>query len=294
MGDRVFDAVNTALWILIALVIIYPLWLILADSVSNPEDVLAGRVTLLPIGFSLSGYAGIFKSAQLMRSYLNSIIYTISGAALSVFVTMMGAYALSRKFPGKPTVNFFIVFTMFFSGGLVPSFLINRAIGLYDNPLAMVVLGALSVWNLMIARTYISNSIPGELYDAASIDGSDHFTYFFRVVLPLSGTIIGVLAVYCGVARWNDYFTAMVYIRDRRLLPLQTVLRDIVATLQSSAASLIEDADKMDGLDVQAATRKAEVAKYCAIVVSTAPAVVLYMGMQKFFVKGVMIGSLKG
>jgi putative aldouronate transport system permease protein len=293
-GDRVFDIFNSVFWVVVVGIVIYPLWLVLIDSVSNPGDVYAGRVVIWPIGFSLEGYKAILASKQLLRSYLNSIIYTLSGTVFSVFLTMMGAYALSHPFPGKGAVNFFIIFTMFFSGGLIPSFIINRALGLYNNPLAMIVLGAVSVWNLMIARTYIQTNIPGELYDAAAIDGASHFKYFFRFVLPLSGVIMAVLSVYAGVARWNDYFTALVYIRDRNLLPLQTVLREALASLTSSAASLIEDSLKIDGIDVQAATRKAEEAKYCSIVVSTVPAVLLYVFMQKFFVKGVMIGSLKG
>jgi putative aldouronate transport system permease protein len=183
---------------------------------------------------------------------------------------------------------------MFFSGGLIPSFLVNRSLGLYNNPLSMILMGAVSVWNLMIARTYITTNITGELYDAAVIDGASHFSFFFKVVLPLSGTIVAVLGIYCAVGKWNDYFTALVYIRDRQWLPLQTILREIVASLSSTAASLIEDADKMDAMDVVAATKKAELAKYCSIVVSTVPVVALYIFMQKYFVKGVMVGSLKG
>jgi putative aldouronate transport system permease protein len=293
-GDRVFDACNLAWWIFVLFVMIYPLWLIIADSFSDPDAVLAGRVVLLPQGFTLTGYAGIFQSSQLIRAYLNSILYTVCGTFLSVMVTMMGAYGLSRNFAGKRAVNFMVIFTMFFSGGLIPSYLVNRSLGLYNNPAVMVVLGVVSVWNLMITRTYITSNIPNELYDAAIMDGAGHFTFFFRVVLPLSGTIIAVLCVYCAVARWNDYFTALVYISSRKLLPLQTILRDIVASLNSSAASLIEDADKMDAMDVVSATKKAELAKYCSIVVSTVPAVVLYACMQKYFVKGVMVGSLKG
>jgi putative aldouronate transport system permease protein len=272
----------------------YPLWLVIIASVSDPDAVLAGKVTFWPVGFSLSGYVGIFQSDQLLRSYFNSIVYTVTGTFVSVFVTMMGAYALSRNFAGKGAVNFFIIFTMFFNGGLIPSYLINKSLGLNNNPLVMIVLGVVSVWNLMIARTYINTNVPGELYDAAVTDGANHFVFFFKVVLPLSGTIMAVLCVYCGVARWNDYFTALVYIRDRKLLPLQTILREIVASLNSTAASMIEDADKMDTINVAAIKRQAEVAKYCSIVVSTAPAVMLYMFMQKYFVKGVLIGSLKG
>ena len=294
-GDRVFDIINLIFWILILLIVLYPLWLVLIDSVSDPSAVIAGQVYIWPVGFSLQGYETIFKNAQLMRSYGNSIVYTLCGTSLSVIITMMAAYVLSQRFSGKRVVNFMIVFTMFFSGGLIPSFLINRALGLYDTPLAMVVLGTVSVWNLMIARTYITSSIPRELYEASEMDGASHFTYFFRIVMPLSGSIIAVLCVYFGVTRWNDYFTALVYIRTRSLLPLQTVLREIIATMnQNAATALVSSADEMNTYDLVERVRQAEVAKYCSIVVSTVPAVVLYICMQKYFVKGVMIGSIKG
>lgn len=294
-GDKAFDTLNFIFWILVLLLILYPLWLVLIDSVSDPEAVINGKVLIWPIRFSLEGYTAIIKNQTLMRAYLNSIIYTLSGTALSVMMTMMGAYSLSKPFKGKPFVNFLIVFTMFFSGGLIPSFLINLKLGLVNNPLSMVILGTISVWNLMIARTYITASIPRELYEATMIDGASHFAFFFRIVLPLSGSIIGVLCVYFGVGRWNDYFTALVYIRDRNLLPLQTILREILATLnQSAGMSNIITADEMEAYDLVDRLKKVEVAKYCTIVVSTVPAVMLYVFMQKYFVKGVMIGSIKG
>jgi putative aldouronate transport system permease protein len=170
-----------------------------------------------------------------------------------------------------------------------------RDLGLYNTRAVMILMNLMSVWNLMVARTYIATSIPNELYEAAVMDGANHFTYFLKCVLPLSGTIIAVLSVYYGVARWNDYFTGLIMLRDRKLLPLQTVLREILATLSNTGKSeefFAAYADNLGGL--QEALRKAEVAKYCCIVVSTVPAVLLYIFMQKYFVKGVMIGSLKG
>lgn len=237
----------------------------------------------------------MFEHQELLRSYLNSIFYTLAGTALSVVVTLMAAYSLTRKFSGKAFVNMYFVFTMFFTGGLIPQFLMNRSLGLYDTVLLMIIINCVSVWNLMVARTYISTNIPDDLYEAAMIDGADHITYFVKVVLPLSGMIVAVLCVYYGVSRWNDYFTALVYIRDRAKLPLQTVLREILATLTTSTSSdsfFSAYADNIQGMTE--AIRKAEVAKYCCIVVSTGPAVLLYVFMQKYFVKGVMIGSLKG
>ena len=293
--DRIFNAVNLAFWILVLFIVLYPLWLILIASVSDPDAVLQAKVLVLPVDFSLMGYEAVFQYKELWGSYLNSIIYTVVGSGLSVVVTLAAAYSLSRKFAGKKLVNLAITFTMFFSGGLIPIFLNIRDLGLYNTRAVMILMNLVSVWNLMVARTYIQTSIPNDLYEAAVIDGADHFTYFFRCVLPLSGTIVAVLAVYYGVARWNDYFTGLVMLRDRDLYPLQLVLREILASLTSTGSSdtfFAAYADNLGGL--QEALRKAEVAKYCCIVVSTVPAILLYVFMQKYFVKGVMIGSLKG
>ncbi|HEY8421052.1 MAG TPA: carbohydrate ABC transporter permease [Thermoclostridium sp.] len=295
VGDTVFDVFNTIFWIIVLIVVIYPLWFIIIASVSDPDAVIAGEVLLWPKDFSLIGYEAVFGHKELLHSYLNSIYYTLTGTALSVIVTMMAAYALSRKFAGRKFINFLFVFTMFFSGGLIPQFLMNKRLGLYDTALLMIIINCVSVWNLMVARTYIIMNIPDELYEAAIIDGAGHFKYFIHAVLPLSGTIIAVLSVYYGVARWNDYFTALVYIRDRSKLPLQTILREAVAMLTTSTSTdAFFSAYEGDVKGMTEAIRKALVAKYCSIVISTAPAVVLYMFMQNYFVKGVMLGSLKG
>ena len=293
--DRVFNVINIIFWIIVLFIVLYPLWLILIASVSDPDAVLQAKVLVLPVDFSLMGYEAVFQYKELWGSYLNSIIYTVVGSGLSVVVTLAAAYSLSRKFAGKKLVNLVITFTMFFSGGLIPIFLNIRDLGLYNTRAVMILMNLVSVWNLMVARTYIQTSIPNDLYEAAVIDGADHFTYFFRCVLPLSGTIVAVLAVYYGVARWNDYFTGLVMLRDRDLYPLQLVLREILASLTSTGSSdtfFAAYADNLGGL--QEALRKAEVAKYCCIVVSTVPAILLYVFMQKYFVKCVMIGSLKG
>ena len=293
--DRVFNAVNLVFWIIVLLIVLYPLWLILIASVSDPEAVLQARVLLWPVDFSLMGYEAVFQYSELWGSYINSIFYTVVGSALSVIVSLAAAYALSRRFAGKKLVNLAITFTMFFSGGLIPIFLNVVNLGLYNTRAVMILMNLVSVWNLMVARTYIQTSIPNELYEAAVMDGANHFTYFFRCVLPLSGTIVAVLSVYYGMARWNDYFTGLVMLRDRSLYPLQLVLREILASLTSTGSSdtfFAAYADNLGGL--QEALRKAEVAKYCCIVVSTVPAILLYVFMQKYFVKGVMIGSLKG
>jgi len=294
-ADQVFNIANLLFWLVVLFVILYPLWLILIASVSDPDAVLAGEVIWWPKGFSWMGYEAVFQYDELWSSYANSVFYTIAGSALSVVITLAAAYSLSHKFAGKKFINLAITFTMFFSGGLIPLFLNVRDLGLYNTRAIMILMNLVSVWNLMVARTYIQTSIPYELYEAAVMDGSNHFTYFIKCVLPLSGTIVAVLCVYYGVARWNDYFTGLVFLRNREYYPLQTILKEILATLSVSADSdsfFAAYADNLGGL--QEAMRKAEVAKYCCIVVSTVPAVILYIFMQKYFVKGVMIGSLKG
>lgn len=294
-SDRAFNAINLIFWLVVLTIVLYPLYLILIASVSDPDAVLAGKVLLWPVDFSLMGYEAVFQYSELWNSYANAVYYTVLGSAISVVVTLMAAYALTRKFMGKRLINLLFVFTMFFSGGLIPIFLNVRDLGLYNTRAVMILLNLVSVWNLMVARTYISSSIPNELYEAAVMDGANHFTYFIKCVLPLSGTIVAVLCVYYGVARWNDYFTGLIMLRDRSKMPLQTILREILACLSNTGASeqfFAAYADNLGGL--QEALRKAEVAKYCCIVVSTVPAVLLYVFMQKYFVKGVMIGSLKG
>lgn len=294
-SNQIFRIVNVIFWIVIMFVIIYPLYLVVIASISDPDAIIRGEVVWHPVGISLRGYQAVFKYKEMIRSYGNSIVYTFASVVISIMITLLGAYVLSRpKFKGKAIFNLFFVFTMFFGGGLIPTFLVMRDIGLYNSPWVIILMGSVSVWNLMVARTFIQTSIPHELYEASMIDGATHFDYFGRVVLPLSKTIIAVLAVYYGVAKWNDYFTGLVYLRDRDLYPLQTVLREILATLQvdKSADYMISMAD--DAASLAEATKVAQVAKYCIIVVATGPVVILYGFMQKYFEKGVMIGSLKG
>ena len=291
--DRVFNAVIAILVALVLLMTLYPLYLVLICSVSDARLVTTGRGTLYPKGFTLTGYNAVFQNKEIWRSYMNSIIYTVTGTVLSLMVTMGAAFTLSRKFPGKRLISFLFAFTMFFNGGMIPTFLTMRDIGLYNNPWICVLMGCVSVWNVMLARTYITSTIPEALYEAANLDGASQIQYFFQIVIPLSGTIIGVLAVYYGVAKWNDYWTGLIYINKRELLPLQTILKEILASLESSRELLMSMVSDTAESDAELLNR-AQIAKYCIIVVSTLPAVILYLCMQKFFVKGVMIGSIKG
>jgi len=194
---------------------------------------------------------------------------------------------------GKKFVNLYFVVTMFINGGLIPSFLNIRSLGLYDTRAILIILGCVSVWDMMLARTYIKTSIPEELYEAAVLDGANHFQYFFQVVLPLSKTIVAVLSVYAAVSKWNEYWNGLIYIKDRAKLPLQNILREILATMNNSTSAFeMEDVAALE--DLAYAMRIAAVSKYCIIIVSTVPAVLLYIFLQKYFEKGVMIGSLKG
>ena len=295
LSNRIFGIVNTIFWVIVMFLILYPLYLVLIASVSDPDAIVRGEVIWHPVDVSLMGYKAIFKYSELIRAYGNSLVYTFISVILSIVITLCAAYTLSRpKFKGKALLNLYFVFTMFFNGGLIPTFLTLKDIKLYNTPFVIILMGCVSVWNLMVARTFIQTSIPHELYEAAMLDGATHFQYFIQVVVPLSKTIIAVLAVYYGVAKWNDYFTGLVYLRDRSLYPLQTVLREVLATLQvdKSGDYMISMADS--AASMAEATRIANVAKYCIIVVATGPVVILYAVMQKYFEKGVMIGSLKG
>lgn len=295
MSNRIFYIFNTIFWIIIMFIILYPLYLVCIASVSDPDAIVRGEVIWHPVDFSLMGYEAVLGYKELWHSYGNSLVYTAVSIVISIVVTLLAAYALSRpKFPGKAFINMFFVVTMFFNGGLIPTFLVMRDLHLYNTPWVMILMGCVSVWNLMVARTYIQTNIPEELYEAATLDGASHVQFFGRVVFPLSKTIIAVLAVYYGVSKWNDYFTGLVYLKDRKLLPLQTVLREILATLQVDKSgdymmNMMDSAESM-----AEAMRIANVSKYCIIIVATVPVVILYAFMQKYFEKGVMIGSLKG
>lgn len=294
-SNKVFHILNTVFWIAFMFIIIYPLYLVCIASVSDPDAIVAGQVIWHPVDFSLIGYKAVLEYTEFWSSYRNSLIYTFVGITLSITITLSAAYAMSRPtFPGKTFINVIFLITMFFNGGLIPTFLVMKDLHLYNTPWILILMGCVNVWNLMVARTYIQNTIPEELYEASALDGASHFQYFFNVVLPLSKTIIAVLAVYYGVAKWNDYFTGLVYIKDRALLPLQTVLREILATLQVDMTGDFMTSMSDNAASIAEATRIANVSKYCIIVLATGPVVILYGFMQKYFEKGVMIGSLKG
>lgn len=295
MSNRLFYLFNGIFWAIMLFVTIYPLYLVVIASFSSYDAIVRGEVFLWPVDFSLIGYEAVFKNTELWRCYGNSLFYVAGTIVIGIILTLMAAYALSRKtMPGRSVINMYFVITMFFSGGLIPQYLLMRNIGLHDTRLLMILTGCVTTWNLMVARTFIQTSIPDELYEAAVLDGATHFQFFTKVVVPLSRTIMAVLAVYYGVAKWNNYFTGMVYIRDRNKLPLQTLLKEILATLQVELTDEVLLAMEGNIESMMDAVRIANISKYCIIVVATGPVVLLYIFLQKYFEKGVMIGSLKG
>ncbi len=288
-SDSAFDIANFIILGLISFLVVYPLYFIVIASFSEPDAINTGKVFLFPVGFNTSGYQKIFADTSIWRAYRNTILYTSVGTTINIILTMMFAYPLSRKeFFARKGLTFFMMFTMYFSGGLVPTYLLMRTLGLYNTPYVMVLLPALNVFNVIIAKTNIKNTIPEELYEAASIDGCSHFTFFFKVVFPLSQTIIAVLILYYGVAHWNEFMNGLIYLRDEALYPLQLVLRGILVQNQASA-DMIGDMESM--LEQQ---RAAELIKYGLIIVSTIPVLMVYPFLQKYFAKGVMMGSVKG
>ncbi|MFS0726592.1 carbohydrate ABC transporter permease [Paenibacillus sp. 1P07SE] len=274
---------------LLLLVVLYPLVFILSASFSSTEAVIAGKVWLWPVEPNLEGYKAAFKSNQIATGFLNSLIYTVAGTFVNVIITLLAAYPMSRRdLYGKNLLMFVFVFTMMFNGGLIPNYLLVKDLGMLDTRWALILPGALSIWNMIIARTYFQQTIPKELLEAAQMDGCNDFKFLGKVVLPLSGPIIAVIALFYAVGHWNQFFLALIYLRDQALLPLQIILRNIL--IQNS----IQDAMLADAESAAHLAGLRELLKYSTIVIATAPILIVYPFVQRFFVKGMMIGSLKG
>ncbi len=286
--DKAFDIFLYATLGLLALSYIYILIYVVSASFSDPNAVYSGRVVLWPVDVTLQGYKRVFQEKMVLFGYRNSMFYMVSGTVLSTSVTLMGASALSRRdLPGRGIITALLVFTMFFSGGIVPLYLIVRKLNLVDSMWALILPGAVSMSNVIIARTFYANSIPTGLLDAAKIDGCNNVSFFFRIALPLSKAIIAVIALYYAVGLWNDYFNAMIYLKTREKYPLQLFLREILISSQQSAAMT------GDVLEQELLAQLQEIIKYTLIVVGSVPLLILYPFLQKYFVQGVLIGSLK-
>lgn len=289
--DKIFDLINYIVLGLVSLLVLYPLYFMVIASFSSPEMVNSGQIVLVPRGVSLDGYKQLMQDANIWIGYRNTIIYTVFGTILNIVVTVSAAFALAhRDLVGKSFFMGYFVFTMYFSGGMIPLYIVVNKIGLYNNPLVLIILGAVSVYNLIIARTFFQSTLPPELYDAAAIDGCGNFRFFIQIAVPLSKAIIAVLVVFYGVGHWNEFFNALMYISKKEYYPLQLVLREIL--LQSRMVEQV--ATEAALIDLQERQRYAELIKYGVIVVSSVPILAVYPFAQKYFVKGVMIGSVKG
>lgn len=291
-----FDVVNYTLLLILALLFLYPLYFTVIASFSEPREVASGNVMFWIKDFTLDCYNQVFKAEQLWRGYGVTIVYTVFGTMLSLFLTIPAAYALSKKtLWGRGLITTYFLIIMYFSGGLLPTYLVVKNLGLLNQPYTLIVMGAFSVYNMVVARTYFQTSIPESLYEAAEIDGCSQFGRFFRIALPLAKPIIAVITLYYAVGKWNEYYNCLVYINDSKYYSLQMVVRNII----NSGANLLSNAVEQEMTIEQAeyAVRRkyiAEAMKYSVILISSLPMLIVYPFIQKYFVKGVMVGSIKG
>ena len=288
-GDKVFRVVTVVLLTVFFLLVLYPCVYVVSASFSSGTAVQSGKVVLFPVDVSLEGYKTVFNTPNVWIGFRNSLLYTVCGTLLNITLTMCAAYSLSRKdLPGRNGIMLFFTFTMFFNGGIITTYMVVKGLGLLNSPLAVILPVGINVYNLIVARTFIQNSIPHELLEAATIDGCSDIGYFVRIVLPLSKAIIAVLVLYYGVYHWNSYFNAMLYLHDKKIYPLTLFLREILMADQIDPSTVTDP-------ELQAKIAEAAgVIKYALIVVSMVPVMLLYPFIQKYFVKGVMIGSIKG
>lgn len=291
MDDRAIDIIACILGGLVFVATLYPLIFVVSASFSEPSNVLEGKVILWPIGFTLEGYEKIFDYSLIWIGYRNTILYTFFGTLINLALTLPAAYALSRRdLIGRNAVTVFFSITMFFSGGLIPTFLVMKQLHLVNNPMIIVLLGAVSVWNTVIARTFFQSNIPMELQEAAYIDGASTTKLFFSIVLPLAKPIIAVLALFCAVGHWNSYFNGLIYLNNTNHYPLQIFLRNIL--ILDQLESMMGDPDSVESVMRQMQMK--ESMKFGIVVLSSLPVLVMYPFLQKYFVKGMMVGAIKG
>jgi putative aldouronate transport system permease protein len=287
-SDRLFVIFMYSFTFVILCMVFYPLLFVISSSLSSPESVAGGEVLLFPKNLSLEAYKLVFENNDIIIGFRNSLFYTIVGTAINMLLTILLAYPLSRKdLPGHSLITFFVAFTMFFSGGLIPTYLVVEKLRMVDTIWAMVIPSALSTFNMIIMRTYFQTSIPGDLQESASLDGCSNFKFLIYIVLPLSTPILAVLVLYYGVAHWNAYFNALIYLRSNKLVNLQLVLRNILMANEISTG----------GNDSSGFGERAMIGvtvKYAVIVVSSIPVLILYPFIQKYFIKGIMVGAIKG
>ena len=291
VGDRVMDTVINIVMALLFLVVLYPLVYVVSSSFSSGDAVFNGKVILWPVDFSTYGYEIVLKFPKVWVGYKNTIINTVLGTVMNVFTTTLVAYPLSRKeFQGKGFYMFIFMFTMWFGGGLVPTYILMSDLGLVNNRMAVLLTGLVSISNMVVMRSFFRNSIPGDLHDAARVDGISDIGYLVKIVLPLSKAIFSVITLYYAVAHWNAYFSAMIYLRDPSMMTLQQVLKDLLAQANPS----MDDVAGLSAEDIANMQYAADLMKYSLIVISSAPILCAYPFVQKYFERGVMIGSVKG
>lgn len=287
LNDKIFYLFIYVFLGFLALVILYPLYFIIIASISDPDAVLGGDVILFPVGITLSGFEAILHRSDVWLGYLNTIIYTALTVVLSLVVTVPAGWALSRKqLLGKKFFMIYFIIPMFFGGGLIPFYNVMSQLNLINTPWAVILPSILSVWNLFMTRTFFESSIPDGLVEAARIDGASEFRIFFSLVLPLSKAILAVMALYYAVGQWNSYFNAMIFLQDENLYPLQLILREILIASETTTGG--------SGETILEQYRLANQIKYVSVIVSSAPVIMLYPFVQKYFAQGAMIGSLKG
>jgi len=285
-GDKIFRFFSGLFLILLAAIVLYPVYFIIIASFSDPDAVLAGKVVLWPVDINLDGYIKIMERTDVWLGYRNTIVYTLLTVVLSLLVTIPAGWALSRKnLPGKKFLMMYFTIPMFFGGGLIPFYNVMSSLGLINTIWAIVLPSILSVWNLFMTKTFFESSIPNGLIEAAKIDGAGHFRTFTAVVLPLAKAIMAVMALYYAVGQWNSYFNAMIFLQDETLYPLQLVLKEILIASESTVGG--------SGETILQQYRLANQLKYVSVIVSSLPVLMLYPFVQKYFAQGVMIGSLK-
>lgn len=287
-NDKVFDVINALTMIVICLVIAYPLYYVFMASFTDPGIVNSGKLLLWPEKLFLGGYQKIFAFKPIWTGYWNTIRYTVLGTLTAIAVTIPCGYALSRKdLAGRRLWNFLFTFTMFFNGGIIPLYLVINKIGIYDTIFAMILPGAVSVYNLIVCRSFFDTSVPDELIEASKLDGCTDFGIFFRIVVPVSSTIIAVMLLFYATSIWNSFINALMFMGDQSKMPLQVILRSLI--LSNQASSVLSS-----GTEMIERQKLAEQLKYGVIVVSAMPLLVVYPFVQKYFAKGVMIGAVKG
>ncbi len=287
--DRVYFIIIRVVLAVLTLSVLYPLVFIVSASFSTPSAVSTGKVVLLPVGFSTGGYERVLKYDRVYIGFRNTIFYTLVGTAINVVMTLICAYPLSKRdLPFKGPLMFLFSFTMLFSGGMIPTYLLMRDLRLLNTVWAMLIPGAMAMYQMIVTRTYIQSSIPHDLMESAMLDGCDDFRYFFRFVLPLSVPVIAVIGMQYAVGHWNAYFNAFIYLTNRNIFPLQVFLREVLVQSQIDPEEFIDDETAI------AIQGMADLLKYALIVVSTAPILIIYPLVQRYFVKGIMVGSLKG